>query len=84
VEPCQPGCYAPAPVSGRDLAGGSRSLAPVFRFSLALRLLARIVVLALTVFFAWGLQSGWDRAIASRPWSCPRKDGRAFCQFRYE
>ena len=32
-----------------------------FAFSLALRLLARIVVLALMVFIASGLQSRWDR-----------------------
>jgi hypothetical protein len=67
VEPCQLGCHPGC----RDAPFGyafatAQAVARArwrrwFAFSLALRLLARIVMLTLPVFFTWGLQSGWDR-----------------------
>ena len=74
VEPCQPGCH-PGKREAEPLRGDPfrlRSFATAqevararwrrcFAFSLALRLLARIVALASSM----RLQSGWDQAILS-------------------
>jgi hypothetical protein len=75
VEPSQPGCHPgkrePGLRRGDPLRLRFHTAQAVararwrrcFALSLALRLSARIVLLDLAVFFAWGSRSGWDQAI---------------------